>query len=265
MTRDDYVITAVVRTLKVLECFTVQTPELALMEIATRLGERKGTVYRFVSTLVHIGYLEIDPADKRYRLGPRALSLSHVAMATVDMRKRALPYLRHLFEQVHENVNLSILDQGDILFVERFQSSFFLNMNIAVGTRLPIHVSSMGKVMVAHLSLEEQEHLLERLKLHSFTDRTIVDHEKLRAELQRIRKHGYALNDEELEKGLIAIAAPIWGWDGTVKAAINVTGPTARLGRDHLETVIRPMLLKTAREISAALGAPNLHEMIEHE
>lgn len=247
---------SVERVCDVLEAFTLDAPERSTVELAQVLGLPKGTVYRFVSTLVKRGYLEQDPASRRYRLGVRVLDLSRVLQQQLDVRKRALPYMEQLSRETNENVNLAIRAGTELIYLERIEGRQFLNLNLRVGSRLPLHSTSMGKVLLAFLPQPEQEELLAQLELAAFTPNTITDLEAFRAELARVAAQGYAISDQELASGLITVAAPVYGYTGDLVAALNVSGPSTRMTPKKVADVVVPALLRSAREVSRALGAP---------
>lgn len=247
---------SVERVCDLLEAFTLDAPERSTVELARAVGLPKGTVYRFVSTLVQRGYLEQDPDSRRYRLGVRVLDLSRVLLQQLDIRKRALPYMEQLSRVTNENVNLAIRAGTELVYLERIEGRQFLNLNLRVGSRLPLHCTSMGKVLLAFLPQPEQEEILKQIELTSFTPNTITELPALRAELERVAGQGYAISNEELATGLITAAAPIHDYTGRLVAALNVSGPSSRMTPEKLQGVVVPALLQSAREISRALGAP---------
>lgn len=248
-------IETVERALFILECFRADEPELSITDISARLGIAKGTVYRFLATLAAKGYVEQDSVSKRYRLGLKVMELGRMVEAGLDVRQRALSYLHKLSEETGENVNLAVLSGAEIVYLERIVSRQFLTMSLRVGSHLPAQVSSMGKAIMAYLPEDAREEILRSVKYEALTARSITAPEALRAELSAVAQRGYALNDEELTLGLRTVAAPVFRHGGEVIAAVNVSGPTARMTDAKIGEVVIPALLRRAADISRAMGA----------
>ena len=150
---------------------------------------------------------------------------------------------------------MSVLDNHDIVYIARRAADRIMSINLAVGSRLPAHATSMGKVLLAHLPAAELEHYLESVVREPLTDKTIVDDRALCAVLEEVRRNGWAVADEESELGVRSAAAPIFGRDDEVRAAINVSAHAARVSLKQLRREYLPVLLDAARGISLALGA----------
>lgn len=249
------VLQSVDRTCSILECFTLDRPEWSTSDLARQLGLPKGTMHRFLTSLEQRGYVEQHPRTRTYRLGLRLLDLSRVVMKQLDVRERCLPALRALSSATNENVNLAIRDGHEIVYLEKIESSQFLNLTLRVGSRLPLHCSSMGKVLLAFLPEPEQSQLVDELELRRFTTNTITDRAALLRELALVRERGYAICDEELTLGLVTVGAPVYNHEDRVVAAINVSGPGARMTPQKVLGLIIPELLRAAAAASLALGA----------
>jgi len=229
-------------------------PEMSVTDLSNSLGIAKGTIYRFLATFQDHGYVEQDPVTKNYRLGLKLLELGRVVESTSDLRDRAMPLLRDLSTETGENVNLSVLDKGEIVYLARVESRQFLTMQLRVGSRLPAHVSSMGKAMLAYLPDDVREEALGLMSFDAYTPQTIKDKDEFRRELKAIARRGYALNDEELTPGLRTVAAPVFGYDGQVIGAVNVSGPSSRMTLSKIQEIVIPALLRSASVISHSMG-----------
>ncbi len=156
---------------------------------------------------------------------------------------------------LHESCSVSVLDNHDIVYIARRAANRIMSVNLAVGSRLPAHATSMGKVLLANLSPGELDHYFESVAREPLTAHTIVDERALRAALGRVREDGWAIADQESELGVRSVAAPIFGRDGEVHAAINVSAHATRVSLEQLQKDYLPVLLEAARGTSKALGA----------
>lgn len=249
-----YNIEALVRGLEVLSLFTPETPALSLSQIVETLKINKSTAYRVLSTLEATQYLEQDAATRLYRPSVKVLRLGFTAINSIEIRQIAKPYLEKLALDLDETVSLAVLDDFHTVYIERVRNQSIVGVVLGIGSRLPAHCSSLGKVLLAGLSPEELEENLARHELNAYTQKTITTREALLAELEQIRQRGYAVGDEELTLGLRAAAAPIF--DGTRKtvASVNVTGLGIRITDQRLRDEIVPELLDATAQISAILG-----------
>jgi IclR family pca regulon transcriptional regulator len=260
MTANQYTVETLLRGLDILILFTRETPSLTLTEITHRTGLNKATVFRFVATLEQAGYLVRDPETKRYTPGLKVLQLGFAAISSLELRQVARPFLEELSQRVGETVSLSILDGTEIIYVDRVRNRQIVGVVLGLGSRLPAHCTSMGKAMLANLEHVELEDRLGQAALRPCTPKSLVDSGTLNSELEKIRQQGYAINDEELEIGLRAVAAPIWDSSNKVCGAINVTGSAAMISSKRLIHDLAPEVMKTASGISLALGyTPRSH------
>lgn len=254
MTQANYTIESLQRGLQVLALFNHEQPTLTLTEIILRTGLNKTTAFRIVSTLETAGYLKRDPETKQYRPALKVLQLGFTALSSLEFRQVARPYLHQLSQEVGETVSLSVLDGMDVVYVDRVRNQQIVGVVLGIGSRIPAHCASMGKVILAHLTDEELNGRLQNLTLTPCTPQSHTTIEDLKADIIRVRQQGYALNDEELELGLRAVAAPIWDDHNQVVAAINITGSTRTISKERLVQELAAKVVETALQISQALG-----------
>ena len=256
MERDNrYFIEALHRGLRILEVFSEERPTLTLAEIVEAVGLDKSTAFRFAYTLQTLGYLERDPESKRYRPGLKILKLGFTALNSLDIAQLARPYLKELSEKTDVTTNMALRDGAEIVYVVRISPKPMVHINLHVGSRLPVHCTSMGKALVAGLAREKVRALLGEGPYEALTPRTLTSLDELMAELDQVNRKGYAVSDEELTLGARSLAAPIREKDGKAIAAINVSVSSARLSRWEMEDRFAGPLVKTAEGISEALGA----------
>jgi IclR family pca regulon transcriptional regulator len=253
---EQYLIGSLVRGVGLLQHFTRERPTLSLAEIAECSGLNRTTAYRFAYTLCYLGLLEQDPATQRYRLGLRVLRLGFDYLSSLPLVERANPYLRALRDEVGEAVYLGVLDEDTVSTVAHIAGRGIIQASVGVGARLPAAASSRGWVLLAHLPPERLEIALGRLALEPRTPYSVTSVDDLRGRLAQVRAQGYAIGNQGYELGLSSVAAPIREATGEVSAAVSVTGPSARLTPAVLEAQCLPAVLRTARAISLAMGAP---------
>jgi IclR family pca regulon transcriptional regulator len=249
-----YYVSALARGWQVLEAFSGESPHLSLTELASRTGMDKSTAFRFVYTLQHLHYLERDPDTLQYRPGLKLLRLGLAAFNSLGIVDVAQPHLKALSAQCGETTNMSVRDGCEIVYVARNKTQQILNVNLHVGSRLPVWCTSMGKAQLIDLSPAELRDLLGEGPYPAAGACPAVNLDGLLAELETVRRRGYATNDEELTAGLRSVAAPVRNGSGRIVAAINISVPSARVSRPELDTHLAPMVQATAARISRAMG-----------
>jgi IclR family pca regulon transcriptional regulator len=246
------------RGLAVLALFKSGRPLMGVSEIGRELELTRSTAHRYVATLAALGYLQQDRESKRYRLGPRVLDLGFSAINSMDVREISAPHLQQLSDETGHTVNLAILDEHDIVYIERCRASRpgqrEIDLNLHIGARLPAYCTAMGKAMMAFLPEEHLATLLAGVELAERGPNTITDDAAFRAELAGIRQTGIALNDEELAYGLRSIAAPIRARSGEVVAALNLAAHRSMASTDELIERFSPAVIATAAAISAEIA-----------
>lgn len=245
-------LSSVANSLRLIKAFSEDEYEIGISDLAKRLGLAKSTVHRLASTLLEQGMLEQNPADGKYHLGLALFELGTMVRRKMDFTAEARPFLRTLMEKTGETVHLAILDHDSILYVITHESKQALRMGSKVGTRAPVHSTAVGKVLLASQPEEEIERIVER-GLPQSTPGTIVEAKALRRELALVKAQGHAVDDEESEIGLRAIAAPIRNYSGDVVAAISIAGPVHRMTKKALLSWLRE-LVDAAEAVSQRLG-----------
>jgi IclR family transcriptional regulator, pca regulon regulatory protein len=239
------------RGLAIIRAFGPEAPEQTVSELAAKTGLTRATARRFLITLIELGYMESD--GRLFRLTPRVLELGYSFLSGLAFPDAALPHLERLVAEVDESSEASVLDGTDIVYVARVPSSSVITLVVNVGARMPAHATSMGKAMLAALPDDELEHYFEQVSLKPMLPRTVTDPSELREQLARVREAGYAIVDQELEEGLVAIAAPVRGRDGKAVGAINLSTHVMRRSIASLRDDLSAPLLRTAALIEADL------------
>lgn len=238
----------------ILDCFHASQHLLSLEDITQRTGYKKTTCFRLLKTMKTLGLVELSPSIKKYRYGPRLAILGLSALKNMSLRQSALPILQRLRDETGETVNLTILSGSEILYVERLMSDYLVNVNVNVGDRLPVYCASMGKAILAFLSDERLNAILSTVRFNPKTEKTITSKSQLKKELKQIRAQGFAVNDEELEMGLRAVAAPIFNYSGEPFAATNIAWTTARHPEKEAFSFFSSKIVVAAKGVSRLMG-----------
>lgn len=246
------------RGLAILGCFTPEHPILGIADIADELGMSRSTTHRYVTTLLALGYLEQGKARK-YRLGLRVTDLGMSALNATGLRENVQPFLQELRQRTGFTTGLSILDGNEVLLVDRARSWRRARreanlLGLHPGSRLPAYCTAVGKVLLAYLPDRVRQELVSQMKLNRKGPHTITSKQALRIELERIAEDGLAVDDQELQAGVIAIAAPIRDESREVVAAIGITTSPEAISLMELVEALSPHLISTAARISSRLG-----------
>jgi IclR family transcriptional regulator, acetate operon repressor len=244
-------IQSVDRAVDVLE-YLAERDEGAVTDLAAALGVHKSTAFRLLAALEARGLVEQVSERGRYRLGFGLVRLAGAAAARLDLVAQSRPVTRRLAAAVGETVNVARLEEGMAVNVDQVLGGATVATQNWVGQRTPLHATSSGKVLLAFADPAERARLLAR-PLERYTPSTITDRAVLEAELVRVAAAGWASTREELEVGLNAIAAPVWGPDGAVVAAVSASGPSYRLGPDRFAAVAAAVVA-AGDEVSRRLG-----------
>lgn len=219
------------------------------MKMALALGWTKTSAFRYIATLVQLGYLELEEETRLYRPTAKVLRLGFAFLNRLSFVERAKPHLERLSRRFDQSVNMAILDDTEIVYVARIEKKRFLSINLNVGGRFPVHCTSMGKVLVAFLDESEREATLAKIVYTQYTPKTVANAEAFRKLLVPVRELGYAINDQEMDLGLRSCSVPIIGPGGKILSAINLSVSSAWVDVERLMREFVPALLETGREI----------------
>jgi DNA-binding IclR family transcriptional regulator len=240
------------KAIDILETFGRDEPRLSLAEISERRGMPKSTTHNLLKTLLQRGFVEqVD--GHRYALGTAIISLTQSVRVNVELRDRAAPVLRRLAETTGDSVYLAILDGDLALYIYAVESSTRLQARTAVGNRVPLHCTSIGKSILANLPDDRFTAIVDRVGLPIFTNATITDPEVLRQELEQIRSQGYAVDRGEHEDGICCVGAPIFDAGRQVIASCSVSSTDEGVIDSQVEEVSK-LVRYTAQQISRRMG-----------
>ncbi|MDI3510644.1 MAG: IclR family transcriptional regulator, acetate operon repressor [Betaproteobacteria bacterium] len=218
------------RLFDLLEVLVREGRPLTLAEAVAASGWPKPTVHRLLGQLEAGELLAREPDGRRYAVAPRLLRLSESALAGSTQQGVRHAVLRQLVADVGESCNLTALSGAEVVYLDRIESAFPLQFNLRPGTRVPIHCSASGKLLLAHLPAAQRNALLDGLPLARYTATTLDSRETLEAEFRRIRKDGYSVDAEEFVEGLVCVAVPVPAQHGGIpRCAVALQAPVARM------------------------------------
>jgi IclR family transcriptional regulator, pca regulon regulatory protein len=249
-----YFINSLARGFKLLEKMAEAEHPLTLSQVAESMAMTLPTAYRFLYTLQAIDFIEKEPDRKAYRITPKVLKLGYGVFKSSELWNTAHPYLLRASQEYGETFNLAVLEKDRILYIDRVKTQSILTINLEIGSKLPAYCTSMGRVLLAWLPLEEARRRLRLNPRKKYTDRTVTGLAKLEKILAHVRRSGYAVNNGELAPELASVAAPVFNRQGKVVAALNMAANAARHGTDYLHQVMVPAVVQCAERISSAMG-----------
>lgn len=225
---------------------------LQLRNIADQTGLNKSTAYRFLAHLERAGYLVRDLTGA-YLIGPRLVHLGANSTYQATISRLSRPVMEDLWRETDETVNLGALDGTEVLYIDVLESPHHFRLSSQKGMRRAINCTALGKAVLAWLPPATRDELLAHCKFEKRTPHSITQPSELLAELGRIQRRGYAVDNEEVETGACCVAAPIFDSSGLIAASISVAGPVTRMGHNRIPT-IAGLVTGAAARISRSLG-----------
>lgn len=243
-----------------LDLFLNNESEISLDDLSRLSGINKTTISRIVSELIQHGYLTQRKKRGKYSLGYKYFDFTGHIKNQIRERDIAIPYLVKLTQEVDESVIMAMWNGGTAAITESFHASHALKVVPDEGGRLPLHSTSLGKVILANISRSKLDAMYESRFLEQYTPNTITDLDSLKSHLDVVKREGVAFDDEENNSHVRGIASEIRNFDGNVVGAIGVIGPSVRLTREKLRGLVKPVRT-CADNISHALGLHKTNEM----
>jgi IclR family pca regulon transcriptional regulator len=252
-TGDPNFMTSLARGLIVIQAFTQQSPQMTISQLSIKTGLSRAAVRRCLYTLTKLGFAGAEDGS-RYSLRPRMLTLSHTYTTSNTLAAAAQPILERMSAALHESFSVATLDGEDIVYIARTQVNRVMAVDLHIGSRLPAYCTSMGRILLAYLPVEQLEQYFAKVNLVPHTTRTITSVEKLRLILRNIRRNGYAICDQEYEVGLRSIAVPVYSSAGRVVATLNLSGNAPRISVLEMQSRFLAPLRNAASELSVFLN-----------
>jgi len=233
---------------------------ISIRDLSSELRLPKGTVHRLLSSLAYFGYIRQDPVMRNYYLGLKLLDLGSLVASQIDLRKISEAILHDLAERCKETVHMVVMDRDEVVYIEKVESPHGLGglrMTSRVGSRNPAHSCAVGKVLLAYLSEKELDDYILRKGLPHRTANTIIDRKAFQEHLNMVRTQGHAIDDEENERGIRCVAAPIFNDKGKVVSAISISGPAFRVTKKLIQDTLKKEVMRAVSEVSKRLGFRN--------
>jgi DNA-binding IclR family transcriptional regulator len=233
--------------------YIVDNPDgLSIREVSRELGYSPATVQKLVTALNTQGYVVQDKLTERYHLGPEAVQLGLAALSRLEVRRIARPHLEALSAEAGETVFLAIARGDHAIYIDKVVSSQPIRMDAPLGVNRPYNCTAVGKVLLAGMSEGDIEQLAKKGMFEQRTEHSIVDLSALKSELEQVRTQGWAHDNEEYAAGVVCVAAPVLDHEGNAIAAVTVSGPADRIGRNVDRFV--EQVQASAAEISEEMG-----------
>ena len=248
-----YRIHVIDRAAQILDCFGFDHQELSVSEIGAKTGLHRSTAHRILMALEYNDLIKQNPSTGKYHLGIKLFKLGHQAVSQLNLREICRPFLSRLMNDTKETIHLAVLDDDQVLYLDKVEGPHALRMPSRVGRYIPTYCTSLGKAMLSCLDDQEVKSILRRQTLKPHTENTVKNINQLLADLRSVRKRGYAVDNEEIEIGLRCVGAPLRDYTGGMVGAISVAAPSARLSEKNTPVIGR-MVIAIAAEISEKLG-----------
>ena len=242
---------SVERAFRIIRAFDEEHSRMTLSEVAARIELTRGTTRRFLQTFVTLGYVHSD--GKLFWLSPKILDLGFAYLSASRLPEVCGPVVRRISDQTGESCSVAVLDEDSVVYVHRVQPKRIYSSALEVGSRLPIHASSLGQVLLAHSEDAVRSKVFEQIEYTIFTDATVAGPQAFRDKLDVIRRQGHSLVEGELEAGIMSVAVPIFNRRGELLAAMNIGTLQARTSVDTMISDYLPLLVDGAREIGEML------------
>jgi IclR family KDG regulon transcriptional repressor len=241
------------KALRILLLLAEDSREMSISEVSSKTGINKSTTYRILNTFYKSRFISKNASNRKYRIGLRCLEIGSRVLKSLDLRNIARPLLERLRDQTGETVNMITLDGGMGVYIDRVESQHAVQMISSIGTREELHCTGVGKALLAFLPENEINEVIRQHGLPPKTARTITDPRKLKDHLREIRRQGYSIDNEESEKGIRCVGAPVFDHNDNVIASISVAALAHRWSMSAAKRNAK-FVVETARRLSAALG-----------
>jgi DNA-binding IclR family transcriptional regulator len=248
-----YFVSSLAKGLRVLELLAANG-DMSASRMAGCLNTSRAASHRFLTTLRDLGYVE-KTEEGRFRLTFKVVELGMKKLEGFEIRHSVHPFLQEMALACGETVNLGHWDGTAIVHLDKINSTEILRLDVGLGAMAPAYCTGLGKAVLAFLPDHELEDYLQSVEWVAMSPKTVTTPEKLKVDIRRIRKRGYAIDDEELSLGLRCVAAPVFDHTGRPTYALSVSGPTQRMTKKKIDT-IQATLLPLCRRISRLIGAP---------
>lgn len=250
--RTDQSVQSVDRVLDIIEVLSTEHDGIGVTAIAKRVGLHKSTVHRLLATLTARGYLSRTD-EGNYKIGLKLIEAVSCYINSLELQTEARPYLVQITGELGLTSHLGVLDKDMVVYIEKMDVVSSVRMYSQIGLRMHAYCSSLGKCLLSNYSKEELDGIMKDCSFIRFTNNTIGSMEELHKEMAKVRRLGWAMDNEEYEIGHRCVGAPIYDYKGDIIAAISASGPKNLLNDDRIESV-SGYVMKVATELSRSMG-----------
>lgn len=251
--RERHFINGLAKGLAVIQAFNDEARALTLAEAAARTGLTRAAARRILMTLEDLGFAARQ-GERHFVLTPRVLSLGYAYLSSMPLWAFAEPVLETLVEELGETCSIAVPDGTELVYVLRIPVHRILSQGMTVGSRLPLHCHSAGRILLSGLTAMQLETYFRRASLKAYTDRTITDEARLRKAVAESARKGYAFVDGELQEHISGLSVPIFQPDGSVLAAVNVSFNRKSIAEATVVRNVLPKLRRAAERLNASLA-----------
>lgn len=241
------------RAFTILEVISQYKNGILLTELARQVSLPLSTVHRILSSMLDQGYILQDQVNGKYKLGLKFLLFSKVILEGLDLHENSRPFLRRMANEMGVNSALFVLSDNEGVCIENADSGARISVLSAVGEHVPVHATAAGKVLLCEMEPVTVIKMLKKEPLKRFTGNTIDNIYDFLLELARVRRSGYAYENEEYQPGVRRIAAPVRNFNGEIVAAVNLSGPIIRIAKDTYNSYCKK-IIECAMDVSYSLG-----------
>jgi len=249
-----YFVASLAKGLRIIELLATNG-EMSASRVAGHLNTSRAASHRFLTTLCDLGYVE-KTKERQFRLTFKVVELGMKKLDGFEIRHSVHPFLQEMALTCGETVNFGHWNGTGIVHLDKINSTEILRLDVGLGALAPAYCTGLGKAVLAFLPADELENYLRSAEWVAMSPKTMTTPEKLKADIEKIRKRGYAIDDEELSLGLRCVAAPVFDHTGRPTYAVSVSGPTQRMPKRKI-AAIQATLLPLCRRISRLIGAPD--------
>jgi DNA-binding IclR family transcriptional regulator len=241
-------INSIVKAFKLLELLATKN-EFQLAEVCQLLKLPKTTIHRMLLTLESLGYVQQNPKNLGYMASIKLFELGGKVIQNLDLIQIAKPLMIELYEKTGETVNLGVLENCDVVCIDKVDSKRYLRIDQPIGTRAKAYHAAMGKAILAYLPEEERKQLLSESAISSATPKSLKTTSAIEKDLQGVRERGYSIDDEEYSMGVRCVGAPIFDHNSKVLAGLSIAGPALRITEKDIGSLAK-LVTWTATSIS---------------
>lgn len=248
-TDKNYTVKSVDKTLDIFELLRQEPAGMTITEICKALELPKSTIYGLLHTLADRKYLVVNELSKKYRLGLMLFEVGYSYLNNLNLSQETRSIITEIAGKCNETIHLAILNNTDVVYIDKIESSHDVRMVSSLGKRLPAHATGVGKAMLSCLSEEEISSIYKDVPLQQFTDNTITSLEQLKQELKDISREGYAFDDQESTEGIQCVAVPVFNRSGEMVAGLSISVPVFRMNDKRIEELLK-IVSEGARKLS---------------